>query len=686
MSRHPALHLMLHMLLILLMMGSGPAAFAQTSAQLRYTNVRLVPETRAPAPGKDFTVAIVLTPEKGWHTYWKNPGDAGGPPAPSWRLPRGVTVDPLRFPVPTTYLVSDVMNHVYEGENILLAQVHIPADLAGALPIGLRLDWLVCSDRLCVPEGADLSLDLMVGDGAADPAGQPLFERARHAMPRVLFERGTFARDEGKVRFAVPLARTEDVTAAHFFPHEGRVLRYAPAQTVKRTENAIIIEAEAARGVPPSAVSGVLRVERGPVTEGFEVTLSEGPVPTGTAIASGMGLPALAGIIGLSVLGGLVLNLLPCVFPILSLKAMGVARSGRSQADARREGVFYTAGVILVCLFLGGAALALAAAGKGAGWAFQLQNPRIILFLLLLTLAIGLNFAGLFEVTLRVTGGEALARQDGAKGAFWTGALAAFVATPCTGPFMAGALGAALVLPWHAGLFVFAGLGFGLALPFLLLGFIPALQRLLPRPGAWMLTFRRILAIPMLLTSLALAWILGRQAGVDGMSAGLAIALLFALFLWWAGLRQARGARPAIPAILAVLALVVMPIFLPLDRAETTPATEQAGYEIIPFSEATLARLREEGQPVFLYFTADWCLTCKVNEHGPLASRKVAEHFRDKGIRVMVGDWTSPDDRIARFLEAHGRAGIPFYLFYAPNREAVELPQLLTTGALTALG
>jgi thiol:disulfide interchange protein len=275
--------------------------------------------------------------------------------------------------------------------------------------------------------------------------------------------------------------------------------------------------------------------------------------------------------------------------------------------------------------------------------------------------------------------GDRLTRSEGLRGAFFTGALAAFVATPCTGPFMGAALGAALVLPAAGALIVFAGLGLGLALPFLLLGFVPALRRLLPRPGGWMETFQRILSLPMFLTALGLAWVLGRETGVDGMALGLAAALLLGMALWWLG----RGGRWLALIVLALA--VAAPLFLPPTEQ---PAASQAEGPLAaePFSEARLAALRAARTPVFVYFTADWCLTCKVNERGAMASSEVTDAFRARNIKVLVGDWTRGDPAIGRFLERQGRSGVPLYLFYAPGREAEVLPQLLTTGTLTRLG
>ena len=389
----------------------------------------------------------------------------------------------------------------------------------------------------------------------------------------------------------------------------------------------------------------------------------------------------------LAVAGGVLLNVMPCVFPILSLKALSLARGGVSEAVARRDALAYAAGVVLVCTALGGTILLLRAGGAQIGWAFQLQDPRVITALLLLMTAIALNLAGLFEVALPGGGGgQALAGQAGAAGSFWTGALAAFVATPCAGPFMAGALGAALVLPPVAGLLVFAGLGIGLALPFVAIAFIPALRRRLPRPGPWMLTFRRILAVPMFATAAALAWVLGRQAGVPGMTLGLAGALVLGLALWWLGLRQRGGGGtvllPAAIGLAAAVAALLMVGRMPEANAAGAGASATLGAE--PFSAARLAALQAAGKPAFVYFTADWCLTCKVNERGALASDAVAAAFKRAGVTVLEGDWTNGDAAITAFLDSRGRSGVPLYLFYGRDGSATELPQLLTTGALLA--
>jgi thiol:disulfide interchange protein/DsbC/DsbD-like thiol-disulfide interchange protein len=671
------------------------AALAQSSVQLEHTRVELVAETARPAPGGKVTLGFVMTPKPEWHTYWLNPGDAGAPTRAQWTLPAGASAGELRYPTPETFVVSGLMNYVYAHENVLLADVAVPAGLAPgtALPIKVKLDWLVCDDELCVPESATLSLDLTTGDGAADPAQAGRFAAARAALPKPVDWPARFAFAGDRFVLAVPFAQAAKVRGGYFFPAAEGALGYAAPQAIGLAGDMLWLETAAESARDLKAVPGVLKLE----VEGYDqplafaITATPGEVPASTAplAATGEGdSDAAWRTAGLALLaaiaGGLLLNVMPCVFPILSLKALSLARGGASESDARREGLAYTAGVILTCLALGGLILALRAAGANIGWAFQLQDPRVIAFLFLLMVAIGLNLAGLYEIDVAGRGaGGRLTAQGGAAGAFWTGVLAAFVATPCTGPFMGVALGAAIALPPAAGLAVFAGLGFGLALPFLLLGFVPALRRRLPKPGAWMDRFRRLLSVPMFLTALGLAWVLGRQAGVEGMTLGLGAALLLALALWWFGLRQG-GERPAF-APLGLAAASLFAVLLVSPATETRAASTDGTLAAQPFSPERLAALTAERKPTFVYFTADWCITCKVNERGALGSDEVAQAFERAGVTTLVGDWTTPDPVIARFLESRGRNGIPLYLFYRPDGSVEELPQILTVDRLTGL-
>src|SRR5690606_30894524 len=375
-------------------------------------------------------------------------------------------------------------------------------------------------------------------------------------------------------------------------------------------------------------------------------------------------------------------NLMPCVFPILSLKALTLARAGESEADARREGVAYTAGVVLACLALGALLLALRALGSEIGWAFQLQEPGVVVALLVLAVLITANFAGLYELpSLSFT------REGGRASAFSTGLLAAFVATPCTGPFMAGAMGAALLLPWWQGLLLFAALGLGLALPFLLLGFVPPLRRMLPKPGKWMDTFKKVMAVPMGLTALALVWLSWRIGGTNFALLAGAIALAAVALLFVIGRRQQGGRPIAVTAVVGFVALALVAVFA-LPRAYSDAPAGGGAESLIaatPFSEAALAEARASGQPVIVWFTADWCVTRKVNEGVAIEREATKAAFEKAGVKALVGDWTRRDPAITRFLTQHGAAGVPLYLWYPAGGEARQLPQVLTPDSLVEL-
>ena len=673
-------------LLLLLCALVGTAAQAQ-SGEPNHIAVRLAAESSAPAPNRDVTLAFVMTPEPGWHGYWQNPGDAGVETKVDWRLRYGMTVSPLRYPVPQQLLISGMMNYVYEGPYALLASLHLSSDPAKGtkIPISAHLQYLACTDRICVPEQADVSLDLTVGDGIADRRAE--FDGYRRSQPKPLGSISAFEASSSGLRIGIPLPASLAVNDVYFFPQTRDAVQYSAPQSISRRGDRLIIETQpGADATSLRALDGVLRIGPG---QGLLVHAQPGTVgrpgqPLGAKGAedSQGTLTLLAALFG-AILGGLVLNVMPCVFPILSLKALSLARAGGAEREARMEAFAYTAGAILTCLALGGILLALRAGGAAVGWAFQLQDARSILLLLLLVGAITLNLAGLFELPA-VDAGTDLTEKGGTHGAFWTGALAAFIATPCTGPFMGAALGAALVLPAAAALAIFAGLGLGLALPFLLLGLVPALRRMLPRPGPWMVRLRHILAVPMALTTIALGWVLSRQAGTGGLLIGVAALFILALCLWLIGRRQHRAKRawPLIgPALVgAVAALLLLPVV-----GAPTAASEELVAGAEPFSEARLAALQAQQKPVFVYFTADWCVTCKVNEKAAIEQASVARAFAKAGVKVLVGDWTNGDPAITRFLEAHGRSGVPLYLYYAPGKSVQVLPQLLTPSLLIGL-
>ena len=654
-------------------------AFTTPASAQNHIAASLVAESATPAPGKPVTIAIRMQPEPGWHGYWQNPGDAGLSARLDWHLPKGVTVGAPRYPVPQRLIIADLMNHVFNDEHALLATLSVPAGLAPGttLPIRLTINRLACTDKICVPEHDELALDLTIGDGTVTPADRARFDGWRMKLPRPLGGEAHFQVDGPVIRIGIPYPASRPATDAWFYAISENATSYVAPQKVSRSGDMLVIEtSKASYGfVSPQKLEGVVTLGK---SEGLAISATPGTVAKG---GSDAGVLTLLLALGGAILGGLILNIMPCVFPIISLKAISLARAGGDERAAKRDALAYAAGVVTTCLALGGVILAVRAGGAQIGWAFQLQEPRIIFLLLLLAIAITLNLAGLFELR-GFGGGEALAGKGGAAGSFWTGVLAAFVATPCTGPFMATALGAALVLPAAAALAIFAGLGLGLALPFLAIGFVPAIRQRMPSPGAWMARFQRFLALPMALTVLALVWLLWRQTGSGFLLLSLGLIAISGLIVW--ARRKWLGHRFAL-ADLMIAFLIVFALMAKIS-VDDRPTASLASGDAQPFSETRLAAFRSANKPVFLYFTADWCLTCKVNEKAAIDRDETKAAFAKAGVVVMVGDWTNGDPAITRFLEARGRSGVPLYLWYAKGAaEPKELPQVLTPGMLAGL-
>ena len=401
-----------HVLLMTLALFIAPVASAQGAfgSGAPHIAAQLVAESDAPAPGRTSSIAFAMTPEAGWHGYWQNPGDAGLGMTVKWVLPKGVSIGALRYPVPETLLISGLMNHVYEGPYALLAPVKIAPEVAKGtrLPIRGKAEWLACTDKICVPESADIALDLVAGDGAVAPATQARFDGWRARLPRPLGSEASYAVADGKLRMSIPFPGEAGVSDVHLFPLEEGVVRYAAPQSVHRQGDRLLIETEAGQGFKGDAVQAVLRTGD---HVGFLVKARPGVVAGANTGLLRTALIALGG----AILGGLLLNIMPCVFPILGLKALKLARAGRDEGTVRREALAYGAGVILTCLALGGLLLAIRAAGVAVGWAFQLQDPRVILLLLLLVTAVAFNLAGLFELSA-FGGGEKLAGKKGIAG------------------------------------------------------------------------------------------------------------------------------------------------------------------------------------------------------------------------------------------------------------------------------
>ena len=643
--------------LILLMLLLTPAL-----GQARGMEPQLLAEGPAP-PGGGVELAIHMRPAAGWHGYWLNPGDAGLPMTVEWRLPRGFSVGRLRYPVPSRLTVAGLMNYVFDRDYAVLVRLQVPTDAKGIVPIRADAHWLACTDKVCVPEHGSLALDIPVGTGAPN---QGRFDAWRRDLPRPLATLGHFQLAGDKLRVAIPLPADVAADDPYLFSVTDGIVNYEAPQAFSRSGDWLIAELQ-----PKSAATqfaGVLATGDG---RGLEFHAVPGLVPEGGGEMSGVGWQALVLAVAGAIAGGMILNLMPCVFPILALKALHLSRGGGEARKVRLDALAYAAGAIVGTGALGAVLLAIRAAGAEAGWAFQLQEPRTIMLLLLLAFAITANLLGLYE--LPVLGG-----RSQPAGSFGTGALAAFVATPCAGPFLGAALGTALLLPAAGSIAVFAALGFGLALPFLAVSFMPSVQRRLPRPGRWMARLKHFLAIPMGASAAAALWLLERQTGMRGLFIAIAMTMGLSGALFEAGRIQRRGKRGAWAGALAAIALAALGVALIPGRATSTQAL--AGAE--SWSERRVASYTRQRTPLFVYFTADWCLSCKVNEAAAIDRSEVRDAFRKAGVKVLAGDWTNGDPAITRFLESHRRAGVPYYLWYAPGSDPEELPQVLTPAML----
>jgi len=663
--------------------------------------VTVVSGVEAVAPGEPFRIALRQRLAPGWHTYWSNPGDAGTPPELTLALPEGAAATPMAFPTPQRIPYGPLVNFGYEGEVLFPVTVTPPATLRPGERFAVEAEafWLVC-ERICIPEEGVFRLDLPVeARPRPAPATAALLREAEAALPRpspfavtVGFEggRGAIAlRGEGLAPGAV--------REAFFFPAEWGVLDHAAPQPLSVRAGELVLVLARGQAPLPDTVGGLVAItDAAGVRSAYAVSATPGPAPAAAYLpASGPVLPAvgLGAAILLALAGGLLLNLMPCVFPILAMKAMGIARlSGAARGEVRAHAAAYTAGVVLSFLALGGVLVALKAAGVAAGWGFQFTSPGFVAAFAWLMLAVGLNLSGVYAVGGPVGIGQGMAARGGRTGAFFTGALAVLVATPCTAPFMATAIGAAAAMPPAATLAVFGALGLGMAAPYALLGAAPGLARALPRPGAWMERLRQGLAFPMYGASVWLVWVLAQQSGADAVLWVLSGGVVLGFGLWALGEAQRAGSARRLGQGVALAAVIALAAILPrlaaAPPAETSLASVTALRDAEPWSPARVAALRAEGRPVFVNMTAAWCISCKVNERIALDTEAVRRAFAERNVAVLVGDWTRGDAAITALLREHQRDGVPLYLFYPGNGGApVVLPQILTEGiVLEAIG
>ncbi|KMO25390.1 thiol:disulfide interchange protein [Methylobacterium indicum] len=690
-----------------LVLGSAGAQ-AQVTGRSKYADLvraELVTQEGAVAPGSPLTAGVRLTMKPGWHVYWRNPGDSGLPPEIAWTLPAGFAAGAVEWPAPERIPVGDLMNFGYEGEVLLTVPLTAPETLGpGPVSLKAKVSYLVC-ERECVPGEANLSLGLPVAPAGTSPRPDPrtaeLFAQAREKVPvpapwpvrmsegganpvLTLDAPGLRARDiaffpysETALEHAAPQVATSDAAGLHL--RLQRSSQAAPDAPAPRADGVLTLTEETASGPVRRAYA---LGEAAPAPASSAAPAQASPTPpaapaVGPAEAEGLWQAAL-----LAFLGGLLLNLMPCVFPVLSIKVLSLVRhSGESPGRVRLHGLAYAAGVLATFLGLASVLIALRAGGAQIGWGFQLQSPLVVAGLAYGLLAMGLSLSGVWHLGGRAAAlGDGLTRRTGLEGSFFTGVLATVVATPCTAPFMGAAVGYGLTQGAAVALTVFAALGLGLALPFALLAAWPALLRRLPRPGAWMETLKGLLAFPLYLTVAWLVWVLSQQVGPTGLMAGLTGLVLVGFGAWAIergrtaeGLGR-RGAQVAV--LVALFGLAGLLAVLDRDRAGPVAVASADGVE--PFSQARLDGLLAEHRPVFVNMTAAWCITCQVNDRATLRADAVQAAFKARDVAQLKGDWTNQNPEITRVLEANGRSGVPLYLLYDGRGGVAVLPQILT--------
>ena len=709
----------------------APADFASGPVNTGHLEAELVAQTAGVAPGGLAYVAIRQTIMKGWHTYWRNPGDSGLPTSAQWTLPKGWTVGDTVWPAPARLPLGPLMNYGYVGQVLLPIALNVPASAQPGTSQTLSADvtFLVCAD-ICVPEEAKLRITLPVkaGTPAPDPKWGAAISKTLADAPKAEGLQAVAAwQGEGAgrlLKLAVlgdPL-KGVDLSHAYFFPYDAQALDHAAKQPIEKGPDGLTLTLKpstvAAAAPAAPMLAGVLSL--GGRT--YEISAKSGPIPAdaggqgavtpaplqtesvaaSTATATAPAIPdpgagmALLSAVLFAFLGGLILDLMPCVFPVLSMKAASLAAHAHKPGEAQAQGLAFLAGVLATFLALAGVLLAAKAGGAAIGWGFQLQSPAVVGALALVMLLVALNMSGVFEATLPGQGaGGGLAGQGGLVGSFFTGMLAVAVAAPCTAPFMAPALGFALTQSPPAALLVFTALGLGFAGPFVAVSFAPALRRLFPRPGAWMDTFKHLLAFPMYGTAAWLLWVFTLQTGPNALALMLAAAVLVGFCAWLVG--KAQVGKPLVPGLAAGIAAALAIACLATGAREMSPPAQAASADATPaesgggeapsqpFTPEKLADLRAQGKPVFVNFTAAWCVTCQVNERLALGAGSVAKAIADTGTVYLKADWTNHDSVIAKLLAEHGRAGVPLYLVYgAAGGDPVVLPQLLTPGSVAS--
>ena len=648
--------------------------------QAPHIQVELISAYQAVSPGQTFWVALHLSPEEHWHTYWQNPGDSGMATQINWQLPEGVTASDIHWPAPQAFSIPPLMNYGFEGSTLLLTEVRVPDDYAGtSLLLKADASWLVC-EEVCIPGDMSFELPLAVArQSVVSERYTEVFQQAQAALPIVLQRQAMYQVQDGY--FSAVIDSQDDLMVDAFFVAGTDLVEHAEPQSISWQEGSLLLRQPRSTYFHSAPEQLDIVIQSGP--QSFVVTAQRSAeAPVSAVDGAEFGLAAFVLALVLAAAGGLILNLMPCVFPVLSLKAISLANHS---GDARRQQLnawSYTLGVLSMFALLALALIGLRAAGAAVGWGFQLQNPWLVGALAYLFFALGLSLSGVVHFGSRLMQlGSSVGQRPGLRGSFFTGVLAAIVASPCTAPFMGAALGYAVTQSAPVALLVFLALGFGMASPFLWLAYSKKAAGWLPKPGGWMETLKQWLAYPLYLTTVWLLWVLGRQAGVDAQALVLVGLVCLAAALWLWGRKQLGQGFRLSTQLSLVLALLALLLLLALQPNTMSSAQNNQGFSE-PWSPQRLTELQEAQQPVLVNMTADWCITCLVNERVALDTDSSRAALEEYNVTYLKGDWTLRDAEISGYLQSYQRDGVPLYVLYWPGQPPKVLPQILTPNTL----
>lgn len=663
--------------------------------------VELIHQVKTIQPGTPFWVAVVVDMDSGWHSYWKNSGDTGAPINVTWDLPKDFSIDALQWPTPTRFETEELITYGYEDKVILLAKVTPPHQMRGdTATLKANVRWVACSGEECRPGSAESSVEL-----AIRPEQPEKHQEHSSVIQTALDKLPTIAHELSAIQVGdcieIPLPSHLKPHAAYFCPEENGLIDHTHPVKIVQNENGHAVRI---KGNPSTVLKGILVLKTPKATHALDVAI---PAPTSNEIAlanplidtslnetSESSLPAFWIAFGLAFIGGMILNLMPCVLPVVSFKIMSFMKmAGQSRSATFKHGLAYTFGVLASFWLLAGALLILQAYGNSVGWGFQLQNPGFISVLVAIIFVFGLSLLGVFEMGTSLTSMAGKAQgsaKEGLTSSMLSGVLATIVATPCTGPFLGSAVGIATTLPAPLALLVFSSLALGMAFPYLLLSAFPSLLRFMPKPGNWMITFKEITGFFMMATVIWLIWVFNSQTSSVALMIMLIALFLFAIGSWIFGkwgtpvktkkVRWIGYASALCFFVLGGYALVEANTLQPMALEETAQLSSESWEKFTP---SRVEELRAEGIPVFVDFTAKWCITCQLN-HTVLVSEEVEKQFNDRGVIRMKADWTSHDDVITAELRKFGRNSVPLYVYYPadPNAAPIILPQMLTASAV----